>query len=740
VNRVGLVLASLFIFVHCYPLTAGSYGDSTKTSKDTVTMREVHVVDSHIGSVLISHMNDVTSGAIYAGKKTELIKLENMTLNTATNNARQAYVSVAGLNIWESDGAGLQLGIGGRGLSPDRTSNFTVRQNGYDISADPLGYPESYYTPPLDFVQRIEIVRGGGALRFGTQFGGVVNFAMKQPNAFVPLAASAGVTVGSYGFLAGRASLSGTTNGLSYEAMYQYKRSDGWRPNSEFDMHVAYGTVGYAFTDRFRITADYTFMSYLAHQPGGLTDKQFETDPSVSLRTRNWFTVNWNLASLRIDYVLGSSTSFRSLFFGNLSGRTALGNLDRINMVDLGGPRTMIDGSFQNIGNETTITHDVELLGQTSTLVGGFRLFHGTTRQQQGDASDSSDADFRFSNPDDLEGSDYTYPNDNAAVFAEGLIRLSSTFSLVPGIRVEHITTRADGYYRVLVRDLAGNPVVDTSIYEDRSRSRTILLGGLGASWKFSTGMEMYGNVVQNYRSITFNDLRITNPNLVIDPNITDERGYTIDLGVRGRALSWLNIDASAFYLRYDDRIGEVLRSDQPPLYLPFRYRTNIADAYTTGLEAVANLDLSDLMGLSETAPQLDALINGSVIRGRYVAPDDPTIDGNAVEFVPPYTIRFGLSAEWKGIRTSLIASWVGEHFTDASNATYTASAVTGLIPAYSVMYLSIGYTWEWLKIDATVNNLLDASYFTRRATSYPGPGIIPAEPLSFFLTVSAAI
>ena len=87
------------------------------------------------------------------------------------------------LNVWESDGAGIQLGIGARGLSPNRTSNFNTRQNGYDISADALGYPESYYTPLADGLEKIEIIRGAAALQFGTQFGGVINFIMKSPYA-----------------------------------------------------------------------------------------------------------------------------------------------------------------------------------------------------------------------------------------------------------------------------------------------------------------------------------------------------------------------------------------------------------------------------------------------------------------------------------------------------------------------------------------------------------------------------
>lgn len=721
---VGLVLCSSALLAQ---------DTSDVQTPDTVQLKDVRVDGRRTSGLLISRMDDIHSGAIYAAKKTELIMIDQKSFNTSTNNARQAFSGVAGLNIWESDGAGLQLGIGGRGLSPERTSNFTTRQNGYDISADPLGYPESYYTPPLDAISRIEIVRGGGALRYGTQFGGVINFVFARPPLDSPLQLSANVTGGSFGFAGLFVRAQGTVSNTSYSVLYQGKRADGWRPNSAFDMHTAYAAVSHRFTSTTFLSADYTYMRYLSQQPGGLTDKQFATDPSVSVRARNWFQVNWSLASIRFDHIIGTSTSIRSTLFGTMSGRSALGNLDRINMVDLGGPRTLIDATFTNIGNETTLTHDLQVLGLPATIVGGFRLFHGTTTQQQGNASDGFGPDFSFTNSNNLEGSDYRFPNDNVAVFAEGLFNLGGGFSLVPGVRVEHIVTRAEGHYRVIVRDLAGNPVVDTTIVENNTRSRSIALGGLGLSWKSGSGLELFANAVQNYRSITFSDLRISNPNLVVDTAIGDERGYTLDLGIRGSIGSEVSLNASVFYVRYNDRIGEVLRDDVPPLFLPFRYRTNVADAYTTGIEAVAEVDVSQLLLFSETSPRLLFTINGSIIEGRYVNSANTSINNNDVELVPPYIVRAGLRSAWKGLTVSYIMAWVGQQYSDATNAEFSASAVTGIIPSYMVTDLTVSYDWTWGGISLTGNNLFNASYFTRRATSYPGPGIIPAEPLSIF-------
>ena len=123
-------------------------------------------------------LKPVEGTAIYAGKKSEVVVVENLTINSATNNARQLYSQIVGLNIYENNDAGLQLNIGGSGLNPNRTSNFNTRQNGYDISADVLGYPESYYTPPSDALQTIEVVRGAASLQYGTQFGGLINFKL----------------------------------------------------------------------------------------------------------------------------------------------------------------------------------------------------------------------------------------------------------------------------------------------------------------------------------------------------------------------------------------------------------------------------------------------------------------------------------------------------------------------------------------------------------------------------------
>lgn len=61
----------------------------------------------------LKRMQDFEKTAIYAGKKTEVILVDQSMANLAANNARQIFNQIPGLNIYQNDDAGLQLHIGG---------------------------------------------------------------------------------------------------------------------------------------------------------------------------------------------------------------------------------------------------------------------------------------------------------------------------------------------------------------------------------------------------------------------------------------------------------------------------------------------------------------------------------------------------------------------------------------------------------------------------------------------------
>ncbi|WP_347157414.1 TonB-dependent receptor domain-containing protein [Pontibacter chitinilyticus] len=736
-----------------YTLTAYSPGLGSQTqqvmigSSDVVlnfilkplegTLREVNVKGEREKTLGIGHLNAVEGTAIYEAKKSEVVVLSEITANKATNNSRQVFAKVAGLNIWESDGAGLQLGIGGRGLSPNRTSNFNTRQNGYDISADALGYPESYYTPPTEALDRIEVVRGAASLQYGTQFGGMINFVMKEGPKDKPFELTTRQTAGSWGLFNSFNSVGGTAGKLNYYGFYQYKRGDGWRENSGFDAHTAFGSLKYSPSENLRISFDYTFMDYLAQQPGGLDATAFAQNARQSVRDRNWFSVRWNLMALQLDYRLSERTKLNVRNFGLLAERDALGYMGKINRPDdLTAPRTLLQDQFHNFGNETRLIHRYDFLNTFSTLLVGARYYHGFTDQKQGNGSAASGADFKFySESGGPSTSDYDYLSRNVALFAENIFNLTPRLSITPGLRYEWINTNADGSYQDQVTDQAGNVIRDETVPEARSNSRNVLLLGLGLSYKPSEQLEVYGNFSQNYRAINFNDMRIINPNQFVDQHLQDESGYSADLGFRGNISGMVTYDASLFYLAYQNRINF---KNIPGT--TNRIRTNVGDSRNIGLETFVEADLLKLYDCPNHPTSLSAFSNITLVNTKYSSPDKAT-DGNQVELAPPVIAKLGLSFKRRNLKLAYQYSYTARQYTDAQNsednaATFDPSAVVGEIPAYWVMDLSGSYTYKHFTVETGISNLTDNRYFTRRAVGYPGPGIIPSDARNYYVTL----
>lgn len=735
IRKIGGLLA-------CCAATTAAFAQDTARVKNLDSVI-VHSKEGHAG---FTQLHDVEGTAIYAGKKTEVIVLKDVVANKATGNARQVYAKVAGLNIWENDGAGLQLAIGASGLNPNRVANFNTRQNGYDIAADALGYPESYYTPTVEMIDRIEIVRGAASLQYGTQFGGMLNFKLNEGPADKKFSLTARVTGGSWGFLNTSTSVGGTVKKWNYYAFYQHKSGDGWRPNSEFNANTAYGSLSYKANDRLSVTLQYTYMDYLAHQPGGLTDEDFAKDPRQSVRARNWFRVRWGLGAALLDYRINDHLKFNTRLFGLMARRDALGILTFIDRVDNGeADRNLYVDNYRNWGNESRLLYTYNIGKVASTLVTGFRYYQGHTDRQQGYGNNGNTghgSDFTF-NPalktDTLRYSDYVFPEKNAAVFAENIFRITDRFNIIPGVRYEHLLTEADGHYTNVAFDLAGNPINPKNVHDYKVNRRGFVIGGIGATYQVRNDLQAYANFSQNYKAINFNDLRTLNPNLRVDSALQDEKGYYGNAGIRKTA-GILHFDVSLFYINYNNKIGSILSVD-PQTAIIYNLRTNVSQSRHYGLETYVEADVWKWLAGEEAKTSLSVFSNFSVLSAKYVNSKEKAIEGRRVEFVPDVLFKTGLTLRRPRWAASYQFSYTGSQFTDATNAEFTANAIDGKVPAYKIMDLSAEYYFsKVLALYASINNLGNAMYFTRRADSYPGPGIVPSDGRSFYLTLQVKL
>jgi Fe(3+) dicitrate transport protein len=701
-------------------------------------LRGITVSDQR-ASFGFTRLRNVDGFSIFAGKKTEAILPEKLTANLSTNNARQVYSKVAGLNIYENDGAGLQLSIGGRGLDPNRTANFNVRQNGYDIAADALGYPESYYTPPVEALRRIQIVRGAASLQYGTQFGGLLNFEMKQPRSEKGVEVQSRNTVGSYGYFASFNSINANWGKWNTYSFVQYKRGDGFRPNSKFEAKTAYFDLHYNYKEKSHIGFELTHMDYLAQQPGGLTDAMFKENPRQSNRSRNWFSVDWNLLDLEWEHQFTSRTKFNARVFSLIAERQSLGfRPPNPSVPDDGTEREMIGGDFRNIGAEFRFMHQHNLFKKANVLLVGARAYRGFNHNRQGLGDGSGvGPDFGFPEKSDVQ-SDYRYPNNNASLFAENIFYINKKWSVTPGVRIEYMRTVADGYFiEPQDIDLNGNPTSYKTTVEYRVNPRSFPLFGVGVSYKAKDYLEFYGNISQNYRSVTFNDMR-NSVSIDVDPNIKDEKGYSLDFGARGNQQDVFNYDISLFAMLYGNRIGEIFK---PGTSLD-KSRTNIGRALIGGVESYLELQLLKAIGYNTKLFDWSLFTNTAFIHSRYIESKIGNVKGKEVEFIPSMNVKMGTQARFRNFKTSVQYSYLSNQFTDAENSyePHLNTATVGILPAYGVLDWSLSYEFKWLKLEGSINNLTNKMYATRRASGYPGPGLLPADGRGFYLTAGVKL
>jgi Fe(3+) dicitrate transport protein len=251
-------------------------------------------------------------------------------------------------------------------------------------------------------------------------------------------------------------------------------------------------------------------------------------------------------------------------------------------------------------------------------------------------------------------------------------------------------------------------------------------------NYKVGEFSSAYVNYTQNYRAINFSDIRVSNPNIVIDSMMKDEKGYTVELGIRGLRKLFFTYDVAFFGVYYGNKIGL-----SPKAGTAYKERTNIGDALNVGVETFAEIDLIGM--IKDSAKQnLNLFVNFAYINATYIRSKEPNYVGNKVEYVSPIILKTGLKYRVGNFVGQLQFSYNSEQFSDATNAIEpSGDAVIGIVPAYFVFDFSGKYSFsKQFQLEVGVNNLTNQSYFTRRATAYPGPGILPSDGRMVYATV----
>ena len=729
-NRIILLtLVSLFVM-----------GKSiAQTPLDTLQPVLLNEVKVRAQRPSIERLPQVSGTYLWSGKKSEVISLENIDANVAEKTPRQIFAKIPGVFVYDMDGTGNQTNISTRGLDPHRGWEFNIRANGILTNSDIYGYPASHFSLPMEAIGRIELVRGTGALQYGAQFGGMLNYVLKTPDTTKAFGLESLNSVGSYGLLSSYNAIGGKIGKLQYYAFYSKRVSDGYRKNSDSEYDGQGVMLKFSPSEKFALKAELLRSNYLYQIPGPLTDAMFEADPRQSTRARNYFNPEIYVPSVSADWKLNPNTRLSWTASSVLGERRSV-QFDRTaNIPDAINPATLtyagrqvdMDG-FNSFNTELRLLHDYPLFGQMSSIAAGVQFIHNDlNRQQQGKGSTGTDFDLTIDPPVGGWGRDLHLKSRNIAFSVENKFQITSKFSLSPGIRYELGNSKLSG---------------TTTYYDDdkdlpNTINRNFPLLGINTEYTLSKRQSLYAGFSQAYRPVIFKDIIPGNVYEKVDKNLKDAFGYNAELGWRGAAGS-LKWDLGAFALKYNNRLGNLAQYDAD-IDTFVLYRTNIGDSRTYGLELFAEYGfyLGDevFASIFSSTSYFNAKYLGDSIRIN--GKENRSIKGKKVESVPEFISRNGLNVRFKKLSVSLLFSYTAESFADPLNTLEpSATGAVGLVPAYGLLDLNASYRYRNFVLRFNVNNLLNEHYFTKRPTFYPGAGVWPSDGRSVVVTVGVKI
>lgn len=664
---------------------------------------------------------------LLAGKKTEVVQVATLQANITEKTGRQLFSKIPGAFIYDMDGAGNQVNMATRGLDPHRSWEYNVRQNGVMTNSDIYGYPASHYSMPMEAVERIEMVRGAASLYYGAQFGGMINYKIKQLDTTKSFNFKSFNSIGSFGMKSTYNQVGGKVGRWIYNAYFSKRVLDGYRENShsDYDAHLASITYqGHSFS----IKAEAGHSKYLYQLPGPLTDAQFAENPRQSTRSRNYYSPDIYVPSLTFEWDISSKTHLSWVGSAILGTRKSVLFNQLANVMDAQdsngnyAARQVDIDTYKSLTSELSLKHHYNMFGKEQTLVGAIRgIKNDLHRQQLGTGTTGTTPDFYLVTGDFKRNMHYL--TNNMAYYVENIFRLSKSFSVSPGIRIEHGITNMTGSIAYF-----DSKDVPTQIVHH------FPLLGINAEYKPHDGFRVFGGWSQAYRPVIFADVIPANPYEKVDKNLKDAYGYNAELGMNGSSEK-LTFSVSGFLVNYKNRMGKILLEEGGNTYI---YHTNIGNSLTKGIEVYAEFKLlrnrvSDISLFTASSWMDGRYTSGNVSNGK----ENVDITGNQLETVPHWISRNGLQLRYKTFFATLLYSYVSSMYSDALNTVSTPTGAVGVVPAYSLVDINSALRINhYFTLKAGLNNLTNASYFTKRPNGYPGPGIWTSDGRSFIVSL----
>ena len=604
--------------------------------------------------------------------------------------------TIPGVNVrGDEGGLGSIPNIGIRGLGPGRSAKVLLLEDGAPIQPSLFISNASYYSPPVEQIGGIEVLKGASGLKYGpSNIGGVVNYLSKTPSQGFKLTGK----VGNYGYrlaeieAGGKSSSNGAIGGIN---LIQ-SESDGYQGNG-FKMYDILMKGGVEIAQNQWLSLKYThYDNNINTSYVGLRPNQYVNRSRDNPAPNDRFITQRNAVDINHAFEINADTKINTLMYWSRLSR----NYWRQSIVnrtqDATVFRTCNQGSdclvgrnrkFQMLGLDSRVSHAYQAFGISSEAEFGVRL-HTESQINKIETSKTLDYSGRIVSHEDNKAN-------SVAVYGQNRFLLTKDFALIPGVRIESYNQNRSN---ILTHKSGSAKNVET-------------IPQIGATWQVIPQAQVYGSV---YKGFAPAQLSTAIDDKGVDQQLAPERSTNMELGLRGRSGAF-SYDSAVFSMNFSNQI--VNQSLAAGIS-----KANGGRSLHQGAELALGYVLGHGWGINGNATYIPiAKFVGSNSLGR---------DGNRISYTPKLTSNLGVSYEKNGFNTLVSLNYVSNQYADSANTVVENTIGTlGEIPAFVTVNWSANYAINKdLKVFGVINNLFDKRYIASRNPD----GIFAGAPLNF--------
>jgi Fe(3+) dicitrate transport protein len=556
---------------------------------------------------------------------------------------------IAGVRTIDDDVLGRRSGIGIRGAPPRRSRKTLLLEDGSPINSSTYLDPSAHYTPPLERLERVEVLKGAGQIVHGPLNNhGIINFrnhrAGPQPRTRAELA------VGGMGTFRRHALHSRTTGGAGVVIAYTGMNAAGAFDVERHQFDDLFASVVVSPHRGHTVETSLTLFRERSagYDEANLTPEQFGLHPRSKLILDEGREFN----RIAVDYLKADAVHGARIGGANIATRLFVTELDRPRFQTRGaapadgGVMEGRDRLYRTLGVESRVEAGTRrVLGVDQRLQAGVRyerhsFYYGRPVGRPGERLDEgSRGNVRARdgvNGYTRDGRLVTYAAEAYSTFLQSSVA-AGPVTLTPGVRIEsYEQSRHVDYW-------PGSADEGT-----RQRDRhTLLLPGIGLLYPLATA-ELYAGVHRGFAPATARTEEFP---------LLPETGSNAQLGVRAALSARVSFDVALFH----NRIADTLIRDDVDVFGEALF-VNTASSRVTGIDVT----LRAVSAPDAAAARVFADVAYNATRAHFAG---GPLHGNHVPEVPVHagslTAGFEQMGRW---RVNATVSHFGAFYADKEN------------------------------------------------------------------------